>query len=284
MNTAITVPFHGSELFVIEYNSQPYTPMKPIVDGMGLDWAAQFTKLKQKFASTIAEIAIVANDGKERLMICLPVRKLAAWMYSISPNKIPNLETRRKVVTYQNECDDVLWDYWTKGQAVNPRPRTKRTTKDKRTALHEAIALLMTKSKHLHFKDCYKIIHQRFNVNHLDEIPEDMLPEAVNFVYRLLVGDGAKPTLNEDIKANIQGLVSHMLWVNSFWRHIAAPLRGINSTLAGNVHDHFVDGASFANLVAVSMGLSRPEQELLAYFPWKGDAATIHQAKIRSVA
>lgn len=65
---------------------------------------------------------------------------------------------------------------------------TKRTTKDKRTALHEAIALLMTKSKYLHFKDCYKIIHQRFNVNHLDEIAEKQLPDAVQYVHSLLTG------------------------------------------------------------------------------------------------
>ena len=116
----IAVPFHNSELYIVEYNGQPYTPMKPIVEGMGLDWAAQFNKLKQKFATTIAEIAIVANDGKERLMACLPVRKLAAWLYSISPNKV-RPELRNTVIMYQNECDDVLWDYWTKGQAINQR-------------------------------------------------------------------------------------------------------------------------------------------------------------------
>lgn len=116
----IAVPFHNSELYIVEYNGQPYTPMKPIVEGMGLDWAAQFNKLKQKFASTIAEITIVANDGKERLMTCLPIRKLAAWLYSISPNKVKP-ELRDTIIMYQNECDDVLWDYWTKGQAINQR-------------------------------------------------------------------------------------------------------------------------------------------------------------------
>ena len=35
-NRAITVPFHGAELYVVEHNGQPYTPMKPIVEGMGL--------------------------------------------------------------------------------------------------------------------------------------------------------------------------------------------------------------------------------------------------------
>lgn len=122
---AITVPFHGAELFVIEYNGQPYTPMKPIVDGMGMDWGTQFRKLKQRFESTIVEMTMVANDGKERLMTCLPVRKLFGWLMTISPNKV-RPELRDTIIMYQNECDDVLWDYWTNGRtSIEVDPITK---------------------------------------------------------------------------------------------------------------------------------------------------------------
>lgn len=113
IRTNLTVPFHGNELYIIEHNGEPYTPMRPIVAGMGLDWKSQFTKLKQRFNSTVVEITIVAKDGKERLMTCLPVRKLAAWLYSVSPNKV-RPELREIVIMYQNECDDVLWEHWTK--------------------------------------------------------------------------------------------------------------------------------------------------------------------------
>lgn len=34
----ITVPFHGSALYVVNHNGEPYTPMKPIVKGMGMEW------------------------------------------------------------------------------------------------------------------------------------------------------------------------------------------------------------------------------------------------------
>ncbi|MDR8351497.1 hypothetical protein FPK35_26595, partial [Acinetobacter baumannii] len=40
------VPFHDAELMIIEHHGQPYTPMKPIVEAMGLDWKSQFVKLK----------------------------------------------------------------------------------------------------------------------------------------------------------------------------------------------------------------------------------------------
>jgi hypothetical protein len=79
MSTAITVPFHGSNLFVIEHNGQPYTPMRPIVEGMGLNWASQFTKLQEnqlRWAPVVIS-ATVAGDGKIREMLCMPLRKLA---------------------------------------------------------------------------------------------------------------------------------------------------------------------------------------------------------------
>ncbi len=119
MNT-ITVPFHGSALYVVNHNGEPYTPMRPIIDGMGMNWASQFTKLKQRFKSTVVEITMVAADGKAREMICLPLRKLAGWLQTISPNKVKP-EIRDKVIQYQDECDDVLYEYWTKGVVVNPR-------------------------------------------------------------------------------------------------------------------------------------------------------------------
>lgn len=120
MNT-ITVPFHGNTLYVVNRNGEPYTPMKPIIDGMGMDWASQFTKLKQRFKTSIVKITMqLPGDDQRREMICLPLRKLAGWLHTISPNKVKP-EIRGKVIQYQKECDDVLYEYWTKGVVVNPR-------------------------------------------------------------------------------------------------------------------------------------------------------------------
>lgn len=124
MTTAISVPFHGNTLFVVEHNGQPYTPMKPIVEGMGMDWASQFIKLKNRFATSVVEITMVAEDGKQREMTCLAMRKLAGWLMTIYPNKV-KAEIREAIIRYQNECDDALWDYWTKGQATRPQVALK---------------------------------------------------------------------------------------------------------------------------------------------------------------
>jgi hypothetical protein len=108
------VPFEGDTVVLIGQDNQPYVAMKPIVTNMGLDWKNQHVKLAQRFAATVVEITTVAEDGKMREMACLPLRKLPAWLYTISPNKVaPAL--REKVERYQERCDDALWDYWAKG-------------------------------------------------------------------------------------------------------------------------------------------------------------------------
>lgn len=51
-------------------------------------------------------------DGKLRKMGCIPLKKLNGWLFGINPNNIPNLNTRSKVEQYQEECFEVLWNYW----------------------------------------------------------------------------------------------------------------------------------------------------------------------------
>lgn len=116
---SLHVSFHGSDLYIVEHDGEPYTPMKPIVEGMGLAWQPQLHKMKQRFSQGITEIVIPTAGGQQQ-MICLPLRKLAAWLNSISANKVKP-EIRERVLQYQEECDDVLYEYWTKGVAVNPR-------------------------------------------------------------------------------------------------------------------------------------------------------------------
>ncbi|MFP0285169.1 MULTISPECIES: phage antirepressor N-terminal domain-containing protein [Acinetobacter calcoaceticus/baumannii complex] len=130
------VSFHGTELFIVEHEGQPYVPMRSVVQGMGLDWAAQFTKLKQRFATCVVEITMqILGDDQSRAHTCLLLRKLPAWLYSIMPGKV-RPELRDTVIMYQKECDDVLWEYWTKGQAINQR---LTISPQQQNALHEIV-------------------------------------------------------------------------------------------------------------------------------------------------
>ncbi len=173
----INVPFYGSELFVVNHNGEPYTPMKPIVEGMGMDWKSQFIKIKQRFSKGMVEITIPTIGGAQK-MICLALRKLAAWLNTISPNKV-RPEIRDRVIRYQEECDDVLYEYWTKGEAINPRKA--ETTADDRTPLRGLVNRIMGKTG-IHYQPLYKMIHREFGVNHIDELTSKQVTEAMEYL------------------------------------------------------------------------------------------------------
>ncbi|WP_320728294.1 phage antirepressor N-terminal domain-containing protein [Enterobacter ludwigii] len=115
----MTVPFYGDSLYVVNHNGEPHVPMKPIVEGMGLDWKSQFRRLNQRFSKGMVIMTIPSVGGPQKA-VCLALRKLAAWLQTINPNKV-RPEIRDKVIRYQEECDDVLYEYWTRGVVVNPR-------------------------------------------------------------------------------------------------------------------------------------------------------------------
>lgn len=60
----------------------------------------------------------------------------------------------------------------------------KQSTTDDRTGLRNAVNLLVSK-KGLLYPDAYSFIHQRFNVEHLEQLTKDQLPLAVEYVHRL---------------------------------------------------------------------------------------------------
>ena len=61
-----------------------------------------------------------------------------------------------------------------------------KTHKEEREPLTNAVNLLVAKTKHLNYSDAYKLVHQRFNVKHIDEIPYDEIPVAVEYVHYLI--------------------------------------------------------------------------------------------------
>ncbi|EOT1756503.1 phage antirepressor N-terminal domain-containing protein [Citrobacter koseri] len=181
-NLAINVPFYGSALYVINHNGEPYTPMKPIVEGMGMDWKSQFIKIKQRFSKGMVEITIPTAGGAQK-MVCLALRKLAAWLNTISPNKV-RPEIRERVIRYQEECDDVLYEYWTKGQAINPR-KMKRSTAKQLTPLRQTAERLIATGLGRIYPDIWKLVHQRFDVEHIHQLEPAQIDEAIDYLNAL---------------------------------------------------------------------------------------------------
>ena len=120
--TLSPVQFHGSTIFVVTHKGEPYAPMRPIIEGMGLRWAAQTVKLNSNRERWGVSMIETPTTSGIQDTLCMPVRKLPAFFASINPNKVRS-ELRDRIRLYQDECDDALWNYWTKGQATR-KPKT----------------------------------------------------------------------------------------------------------------------------------------------------------------
>lgn len=65
----------------------------------------------------------------------------------------------------------------------------QKTTADDRTPLRQAVAALVGR-KGIDYSSAYSMIHQRFNVEAIEDIPADKLPEAVAYVHALTLHTG----------------------------------------------------------------------------------------------
>lgn len=274
--STINVPFHGAELYVVNHNGEPYTPMKPIVEGMGMTWQSQHRKLMERFKTCIIEMMIqLPGDTQRRLVICLALRKLAGWLQTISPNKV-RPEIRDKVIQYQEECDDVLYEYWTKGHVVNPRKAKKalpgKITKEQQEAIKQLVMsrgqslpkekqakamITMWSSLKSHFGCSYK------------EISEEQFTEALSLAARIpLEGEFiGKSEHNEmscfDWRMNVHNLNSaciHLDAMYRIWRDEMEPaLRLLGSPVAtrfcGRIADCYSVTASVKKSLEDAAGL-----------------------------
>ena len=262
--STINVPFHGAELYVVNHNGEPYTPMKPIVEGMGMDWASQFTKLKQRFAKGIVEIAIPSVGGMQT-MICLALRKLNGWLQTISPNKV-RPEIREKVIQYQEECDDVLYEYWTKGHVINPRKAKKALPGKITTEQQEAIKqLVMSRGQSLPKEKQAKAmitmwssLKSHFGCSY-KEISEEQFTEALSLAARVplegeFIGKQEKK-LNGLSAKETDSLVWLWDYANrsqALFRELYPALKLIQSGYSGICHDY---GYEFSYIIGRARGV-----------------------------
>lgn len=114
------IDFYGDKLDVVDMeDGKPGIVARRLVDNLGLDWGNQTRKLENPLFNCCVN-ATVGADGKSREMLILPISRVSAYLFSINVNRVRE-DLREKLERYQIECADVLYSYWAKGYAVNPR-------------------------------------------------------------------------------------------------------------------------------------------------------------------
>ncbi|HIA1027674.1 TPA: phage antirepressor N-terminal domain-containing protein [Salmonella enterica subsp. enterica serovar Muenchen] len=246
------VPFNGQQIITAMAAGVAYVAMKPIVENLGMSWGTQQQKLmKQLDKFNCIHMNMVAADGKLRKLLCLPLKKLNGWLFSINPEKV-RADIRDKLIQYQEECFTVLHDYWTKGKAENAR---KKTSVDDRTPLRDAVNMLVSK-KHLMYPEAYAMIHQRFNVESIEELDASQIPQAVEYIHRVVlegefIGKQEKKA-NELSAKEANSLVWLWDYANrsqALFRELYPALKQIQSNYSGRCYDY---GHEFSYVIGMA--------------------------------
>lgn len=186
-----SVPFNGQQIITAMAAGVTYVAMRPIVENLGMSWSTQVRKLSSAIDKfNCVHMNMVGNSGSVHMntplkggiqkMLCIPLKKLNGWLFSINPEKV-RADIRDKLIKFQEECFTVLHDYWTKGEVKNPR---KKTTVDERTPLRDAVNMLVSK-RHMMYPEAYAMIHQRFNVESIEDLEATQIPDAIEYVHRV---------------------------------------------------------------------------------------------------
>ena len=122
----------------------------------------------------------------------------------------------------------------------------QKTTADDRTGLRQAVAALVGR-KGIDYSSAYSMIHQRFNVEAIEDIPAEKLPEAVAYVHALTLHTGLtgevldreplpapQPALPIDGNslADIAAMVYYGTWMIELGKDISAPLKQLGNRQA----------------------------------------------------
>ena len=128
---------------------------------------------------------------------------------------------------------------------VSDGPAAK-TTADDRTPLRQAVAALVGR-KGIDYSTAYGMIHQRFNVGAIEDLPAEKLPEAVAYVHALTLHTGLtgevldreplsapQPALPIDGNslADIAAMVYYGTWMIELGKDISAPLKQLGNRQA----------------------------------------------------
>jgi ferritin-like metal-binding protein YciE len=117
-----TVEFYEDEVTAVRLASgEVFVPIRPIVEGLGLDWAAQTRRINRD--PILAEetkpcVVVTATQGQpdqRREMLCLPLKFISGFLFGVNANRVKK-EIRDRLLRYQRECYDVLAEAFVEGR------------------------------------------------------------------------------------------------------------------------------------------------------------------------
>lgn len=229
--------FGDSEIRVIDKNGDPWFVAKDVCSVLSIansrDGIARLDEDEKDVALTdtlggVQEMAIVSESGMYTLVL--------RCRDAIKPGTVPH--TFRKWVTAE-----VLPAIRKSGQYSK---NSKKTSVDERTPLRDAVNMLVSK-KHLMYPEAYSMVHQRFNIESIEDLTPDQIPLAVEYIHRVVLeGEllAKQPELPAMSRQFTDEEICSLAWLwlvaDNMRQHAEKTypaLRALESKYAGEAHD-----------------------------------------------
>lgn len=237
---ALSLSFKDTDFQITDINGQPWLRGYQIGNALEYsDGAVAIAKLYDRNADEFTDsmtqvIELPTAGGKQQVRV-----------FSLRGCHLLGMLARTKVAKeFRRWVLDVLEETLLNGKVSDGLPA--KTTVDDRTPLRQAVAALVGR-KGIDYSTAYGMIHQRFNVGAIEEIPAGKLPEAVAYVHALtlhtgLVGEvldreplsAPQPALPIDGNslADIAAMVYYGTWMIELGKDISAPLKQLGNRQA----------------------------------------------------
>lgn len=263
----IVANINDTEISIINFKSIPVVTTEMLADFYG----TETIRIQQNYSRNLERFI----EGKHFFKVVGD--ELKSFKKALTSSKIVSLNARHLVLWTERGAarhakmldTDQSWDVFEQLEDCyfHRKEILAKTHKSEREPLTNAVNMLVAKTKHLNFSEAYKLVHQRFNVQHLEEIPFDAIPVAVEYVHHLIaLYSNADKKQNFESK-HIESLARHALWLNHWWSEFGGSIRKMGPTMGHGIHDHFKFAAEDAKQI-VGREVYMPIFELAQRHDW----------------
>ncbi len=247
-NLPQVVKFNNQDVPVFFHENKPYVAMKPICENIGLDWVSQHKRIQRNHVlnSTMVMMTIVAQDGKNREMVTLPIGFLNGWLAGVDINKVKP-EIKDTLIKYQLECYDVLYKHFM-SKVAEIHPNT--ITAEQQQAIKDAVLRKAQRDKRT-YQSIYHEFYNVFDIPRYQELPLSRFDEALKWL-----GDGwyqhKAPTQNVSNEPYelVRKLTEAILAQNGAMNNVWKALELIDPLFINNYASYILKSNSLARKVS----------------------------------
>ena len=236
VTTAMLAEFYGTEPIRIQQNQ--HENKQRFIEGK------HFFKIAgQELKDFVTSLKLVTNFPA----ISNKVRSLILW-------------TERGAARHAKMLDtDQAWDIFEQLEDCyfHRQEVLAKTHKSEREPLTNAVNMLVAKTKHLNFSEAYKLVHHRFNVDHIEDIPYEAIPVAVEYVHHLIAlyskADKQGGLFDKDTYELIRKFTESVLSQNFMMQDVWQALMLINKKDMMYYSNHVIKSNTLARKVGIEL-------------------------------